>query len=126
MSVMAPRRLPAACRRTTLVAAAADDTATNAAIHVVKIRIIISPNASPNQPLTGASCHPRGCVDAEYNGHEHNAQSHREREIALRRLQRDRRCHGTGKPVDVAADDDDGADLSCCPPKSGEHGRHET
>src|ERR1700733_12653864 len=110
MSVMAARRLPAACRRTTLVSAAADDTATNAAIHVVKIRIIISPDASPNQPLTGASCHPRGCVDAEYKGHGYDAQAHREGLIPVRGNHRDRRCHGTGKPVNVAADADDGAD----------------
>src|SRR6267154_6675997 len=99
ISVIAARKLPAACRRTKAVSAAADDAATNAAINGAinadRKRIMLSPcgsaGASADQPLTGAARHPSRRVDADNDGHEHNTESNREREIALRSLQGNRR-----------------------------------
>ena len=44
-------------------------------------------------------------------------------EVALARLQRNRRRHGAGVAWDIAADDDDGADLGDGAAKHGEKGR---
>ena len=44
----------------------------------------------------------------------------RERQVALRGLQRDRGGHGAGEAVDIAADDDDGADLGGGAAEAGE------
>src|SRR5207244_11469176 len=54
---------------------------------------------------------------------QHEADADRQRQVALGSLQRNRRRHGAGEAFDIAADDDDGADLRRGTAKAGEQRR---
>ena len=51
---------------------------------------------------------------------QHHAEADGQRQVALGGFQRDRRRHRAGEAVDVAADDDDGADFRGRTAESGE------
>ena len=50
-------------------------------------------------------------VDEKHDGDEDDSEPERERQVSLARLERDGGRHDARDAVDVAADDDDGADF---------------
>ena len=61
--------------------------------------------------LAGAAYAPRQRVDDDDDDDQHHAEADRQRQVAFGGLQRDCRRHRAGEALDVAADDDDGADF---------------
>ena len=81
--------------------------------------------SSPGEPFAGPARGPGERVDDDDDDDQHDAEPDRERQVALGGLQRDRRGHGAGEAVDVAADDDDGADLGGGAAEAGEQRGHQ-
>ena len=68
---------------------------------------------------------PRQRVDDDDDDDQHHAEADRERQVAFGGLQCDRRRHRAGEALDVAADDDDGADFRRRAAEPGEQSGNE-
>src|SRR5690606_21246732 len=60
-------------------------------------------------------------IDADRDGEQHDAERHGEREVAAAGFQRDGRGHRARVAGDIAADDDDGADLGDGTAETGQY-----
>ena len=67
----------------------------------------------------------RDDVEREHDREQHEAETERQRQVALRCLERDRSRHHARDAVDVAADDHHGADFGDRAPERREHDRHQ-